>query len=271
MCCWISGSRGDESWVETECRYIKRRWNLDRKVEIGIVWTKLVSFVDISSASFFFENLAVDESRVMSNLFPSSRCDQDRLGLGYSASECAFFHKRWRCRSLGVRFAGFRWIFMDVSLSIDLPPKIWLNLLFICFWQILLSNKELPLAQFIFKKSLWFVKYRKGSHTLFVLSIHQFGFTFFTHPIWTKTYGVAKWPAQVQDIDLHWCLGICSRGREMDARKGGSKNIGAFATWHLRLRLRSVQKLFYDSNMLEVCKYPVSCVWLGTSYLRVDK
>lgn len=46
----------------------------------------------------------------------------------------------------------------------------------------------------------------------------------------------------------------------MDARKGGSKNIGAFAPWHLRLRLRSVQKLFYDSNMLEVCKYPVSGV-----------
>ena len=205
--------------------------------------------------------------------FPSSLCDQDRLGLGYSASECAFFHKRWHCRSLGVRFAGFRWIFMDVSLSIDVPPKIRLNLLFHRFFADFLSNKEWPLAQFIFKSSLWFVKSRKGSHTLFVLSIHRFGFTFFTRPIWTKTYG-AKWPAQVQDIDLHWCLGICSRGREMDARKGGSKNIGAFAPWHLRLRLRSVQKLFYDSNMLEVWevwKYPVWGVWLGTSYLRVDK
>ena len=68
MCCWISGSRGDESWVETECRYVKRRWNLHRKVDIGIVWTKLVSFVDISSASFlFFFLLAVDELHVMSH------------------------------------------------------------------------------------------------------------------------------------------------------------------------------------------------------------
>lgn len=157
MCCWISGSRGDESWVETECRYIKRRWNLHRKVEIGIVWTKLVSFVDISSAScFFFPKIYCwwIACHVASNLFPSSLCDQDRLGLGYSASECAFFHKRWHCRSLGGRFAaGFRSIFMDVSLSIDLPPKIWSNLLFICFWQIFFPTKTC-LSHSLFSKNL---------------------------------------------------------------------------------------------------------------------